>query len=359
MAEILRVNTLHKHYGDHHVVKGISFVLEKGDIGCLLGPSGCGKTTLLRCIAGFEPLTSGSISVDGREVSGRNYVAPERRRMGMVFQDNALFPHLTVAGNVAFGLKHRTRADKRNIVRNLLNTVGLAEKEGKYPHELSGGQQQRVALARALAPEPQLILLDEPFSNLDVELRESLSVEIRTILKRFSITALLVTHNQTEAFAMADRVGVISDGVMEQWDTPYGIYHRPATAAVAKFVGEGVLIHGTPSGNGTVSCALGKLKVDSGLPKEKQLKVLVRPEDIMIDEAGALQAVIADKQFRGPNILYTLKLASGEKLLVLVQSHETHALGEKIRFRLEMDDVVLFPDPDDFDDTAAQLGVDE
>lgn len=346
MAEILKIDSLHKHYGDQHVVKGISLTLEKGDIGCLLGPSGCGKTTLLRSIAGFELISSGNIFINGQEVSGANFLPPEKRRIGMVFQDNALFSHLTVADNVAFGLDGQTTSEKKNIVKNLLTITGLKEYGSKYPHELSGGEQQRVALARALAPEPSLILLDEPFSQLDVELRESLSAEIRSILKRFSITALMVTHNQIEAFAMADWVGVMSNGIMEQWGTPYAIYHQPATTAVARFVGEGVLIQGIATGNDKVICALGKLKTKSTLSGD-ELKILVRPEDIVLDTAGPLQAVIIGKKFRGPNILFTLQLDSGENILALAPSHVTHPLGEKIQFRLEMQDVVLFCDGED------------
>ena len=343
MSDILKINQLNKYFGDQHVVKGISFSLNKGAIGCLLGPSGCGKTTLLRCIAGLELLSSGSIFIDGLEVSGKSYVAPENRRIGMMFQDHALFPHLTVEENIKFGLGHRNHVDKKTIVKSLLQTVGLTEDEGKYPHELSGGQQQRVALARALAPEPNLLLLDEPFSNLDVDLRESLSAEVRSILKQISITALMVTHNQIEAFAMADRVGVISDGIMEQWDSAYGVYHRPATLAVAKFIGEGVLIQGKSSNNGTISCALGTLKPSAEVPKESHLNILVRPEDIAIDKSGPLKAVVAEQQFRGANILYTLRLDNGEKILALVESHLIHSSGENIAFRLVMDHVVFFP----------------
>lgn len=343
MAEILKVNQLHKYFDEQHVVRGISFSLNKGEIGCLLGPSGCGKTTLLRCIAGLELLSSGSISINGLEVNRHSYVAPEKRRIGMVFQDNALFPHLTVEGNIKFGLEHQSYENKKNIVKNLLKTVGLTENAGKYPHELSGGQQQRVALARALAPEPRLLLLDEPFSNLDVDLRESLSTEVRSILKRFSITALMVTHNQIEAFAMADQVGIISNGQMEQWDSSYEVYHRPATAAVAKFVGEGVLIQGKASSNGRIDCALGSLKPSTEVPPDSYQNILVRPEDIAIEESGPLKAMVAERHFRGANILYTLSLDSGEKILALAESHKAHTLGEKIAFRLVMNHVVLFP----------------
>jgi len=207
-------------YGHHAVVKDLSFVLNPGEIGCLLGASGCGKTTVLRLIAGFETPTHGTISLRDAVVGAlRRCVPPERRQIGMVFQDYALFPHLTVAGNIGFGIREKSALADRHI-EELLALVGLSGQAHKYPHELSGGQQQRVALARALAPRPHLLLLDEPFSNLDVELRERLSLEVRDILKESGTAAILVTHDQHEAFAVADVVGIMHAGRIEQWDTP-------------------------------------------------------------------------------------------------------------------------------------------
>ncbi|MFA7623642.1 MAG: ABC transporter ATP-binding protein [Pusillimonas sp.] len=219
------------------VVKHLSLGLEKGHIGCLLGASGCGKTTVLRAIAGFEPLRSGTIYLGNILLSSPGFqVEPQERNVGMMFQDYALFPHLTIEKNVGFGLRQWDK-DKRIIrVRDMLDLVGLSDVAKRYPHELSGGQQQRVALARALAPEPELLLLDEPFSNLDVDTRERLAFEVRDILKNTGHTALLVTHNQAEAFAIADRIGVMEKGVIVQWDTPYGLHHQPASEFVADFV---------------------------------------------------------------------------------------------------------------------------
>ncbi len=219
------------------VVKHLSLGLEKGHIGCLLGASGCGKTTVLRAIAGFEPLRSGTIYLGNILLSSSGFqVEPQERNVGMMFQDYALFPHLTIEKNVGFGLRQWDK-DKRIIrVRDMLDLVGLSDVAKRYPHELSGGQQQRVALARALAPEPELLLLDEPFSNLDVDTRERLAFEVRDILKNTGHTALLVTHNQAEAFAIADRIGVMEKGVIVQWDTPYGLHHQPASEFVADFV---------------------------------------------------------------------------------------------------------------------------
>jgi iron(III) transport system ATP-binding protein len=268
MTPALEISRICFEYRGHGpVCWNFSLSLGEGDIGCLLGPSGCGKTTVLRCIAGLEPVQAGEIRLRGQVVSRPGHTAaPEARRVGFVFQDYALFPHLTVAANVGFGLKHLPAAEKSSRVNDLLSAVGMERSGPKYPHELSGGQMQRVALARALAPRPQLLLLDEPFSNLDVDLRERLSIEVRSILKAFGTTALLVTHDQHEAFAMADYVGVMNQGVVEQWDAPYTLYHRPATRFVADFVGEGVLIDATAAEADGIQTALGPLKHCPGAP---------------------------------------------------------------------------------------------
>lgn len=219
------------------VVEDLTLALDKGEIGCLLGASGCGKTTVLRSIAGFEPLRSGQISL-GDQVLSRpsQQVAPEHRQVGMMFQDYALFPHLTVAKNIAFGLRRWHKDERDARTEEMLKLVDLLNLSKRYPHELSGGQQQRVALVRALAPRPALLLLDEPFSNLDVDSRERLAFEVRDILKATCTTAILVTHNQAEAFAIADRIGVMQAGKILQWDTPYGLHHQPVNDFVADFI---------------------------------------------------------------------------------------------------------------------------
>jgi iron(III) transport system ATP-binding protein len=258
----------------------------------------------------------------------------------MVFQDYALFPHLSVAANVGFGLAGLAGSERRSRVGELLATVGLGGQGDRYPHELSGGQQQRVALARALAPRPQLILLDEPFSNLDVDLRERLSLEVRDILKSQGITAVLVTHDQHEAFAMADEVGVMAAGTIQQWDTPYRVYHQPANRFVADFVGQGVFLPGLVIDDRSVEVELGVL--ESRLPlecsqgceacgKDCGVEVLLRPDDIIHDDRSDLLAEVRHKAFRGAEILYTLRLGSGVEVLSLVPSHHNHAIGEKNR----------------------------
>ena len=232
----LALSHLDIQYPGRHTpaVQGVTLGLRKGDIGVLIGPSGCGKTTLLRAVAGLEPVSGGKILLSGRVVSAPGQTEPaERRRIGMVFQDYALFPHMDVASNVGFGLNHLPRTERQQRVTEVLALVGLASAEKHFPHELSGGQQQRVALARALAPRPDLLLLDEPFSNLDVDLRERLAHEVRNILKAANATALLVTHDQLEAFAIGDVIGVMHQGQLQQWDDAYSLYHRPATRFVA------------------------------------------------------------------------------------------------------------------------------
>ena len=348
----LELDAIQQRYGDHTVVDGVSFRIDTGGIACLLGPSGCGKTTLLRCIAGFEPVAAGEIRLEGEVVSRPGHtLPPEKRRIGMVFQDYALFPHLTVAGNIAFGLRDAENRANTDRVATLLDTVGLTGQGHKFPHELSGGQQQRVALARALAPKPELILLDEPFSNLDVDLRERLSHEVRAILKQEGMTAVLVTHDQNEAFAMADEIGVMHEGHIQQWDTPYRLYHQPANRFVADFVGQGVFLPGEVISAHEVEVELGRLH--SALPLECSegcvtcgrncgVEVLLRPDDIVHDDASAMQAEVVLKAFRGADILYTLRLGSGQRVLSLVPSHHNHALGERIGIRLDVDHVVAF-----------------
>ena len=348
----LELNGVVQRYGSHTVVDGVGFCLASGRIACLLGPSGCGKTTLLRCIAGFEEIAAGEIRLHGEIVSRAGCrLPPEKRRIGMVFQDYALFPHLSVEENVAFGLGRQPQQDAHLRVRQLLATVGLAGQGDKFPHELSGGQQQRVALARALAPRPELILLDEPFSNLDVGLRERLSLEVREILKREGSTAILVTHDQNEAFAMADEIGVMHQGKIQQWDVPYNLYHRPANRFVADFIGQGVLLPGVVSAGTNVEMELGQLVSDmpvecsetcTGCHDGCEVDVLLRPDDVVHDDRSPLQAEVLHKAFRGAEILYTLRLASGATVLSLVPSHHNHALGEQIGIRLDADHVIAF-----------------
>ncbi|MDN5752168.1 MAG: ABC transporter ATP-binding protein [Nitrosospira sp.] len=352
MNTLLEVKNIRHAYGEQVVVNNLSLTLKKGEIGCLLGPSGCGKTTVLRCIAGFEPISAGEILLNGEAVSHSGFcLPPEQRHIGMVFQDYALFPHLTVVANVGFGLHRMQKRERASRVAELLQTVGLADAAAKYPHELSGGQQQRVALARALAPRPDLLLLDEPFSNLDVSLREHLSLEVRDILKNQNATAILVTHDQDEAFAMADEIGVMHRGEIQQWDSAYNLYHRPANRFVANFVGRGVFLPGKILDSRHVEIELGTLAGE--LPHRcapdcplcragNPVDVLIRPDDIVHDDDSPLRAAVVHKAFRGADILYTLRLPGGGAALSLVPSHHNHAIGEEIGIRLDAAHVVAF-----------------
>jgi len=347
MTTALEIKHIDFDYPGHGpVMRGFSLSLQDGEIGCLLGPSGCGKTTVLRCIAGLEAIRGGEILLHSQVVSRPGFVAPpEKRRVGVVFQDFALFPHLTVAANVGFGLRGVSTRDRDARVAELLAAVGMADAGEKFPHELSGGQMQRIALARALAPRPQLLLLDEPFSNLDVELRERLSIEVRSILKSMGTTALLVTHDQHEAFAMADNVGVMHDGAIEQWDSAYNLYHRPVTRFVADFVGEGVLLQATADASDRIDTVLGSLRhcPDCEIRPGQPISLLLRPDDVVHDDASVLKAQVVKKTFRGAEFLYTLRLADGNVVLSLVPSHHNHAIGEQIGIKLDVDHVVAFP----------------
>lgn len=333
-------------------VSHVSLGLARGQIGALIGPSGCGKTSLLRTVAGLERPARGRVVLDGVAVSDAAqgvHVGAEARRIGMVFQDYALFPHLTVLDNVMFGLHRLPRAEQKTRAAQMLDLVGLGGAAKRHPHQLSGGQQQRIALARALAPQPRLLLMDEPFSSLDVDLRERLAQEVRAILKQTDTTALFVTHDQFEAFAVGDVIGVMQQGELLQWDDPYALYHRPATRFVAGFVGHGVFLPGqvVAGADGVrVHTALGDWAdaVECPLPGAGgACDVLLRADDIVHDDASPVKARIQAKAFRGAEFLYTLALAGGEQVQALVPSHHDHAVGEWIGIRAEPDHVVTFP----------------
>jgi len=342
----LEVKNVAVAYDGYTVIKGINFSLQPGGIGCLLGPSGCGKTSLLRAIAGFEPLLQGEIRLHDKTVSVPGESLPtEKRRVGMMFQDFALFPHLSVEKNIAFGLKHLTVKQRDERVDELLKLVGLEHLKTAYPHELSGGQQQRIALIRAMAPRPEILLMDEPFSSMDAELREQLAREVRELLKRDGITAILVTHDQLEAFAMADVIGVLGNGKLHQWDNGYHIYHNPANRFVADFIGQGVMLPGR-----IIYCRLvetemgvfdGELSDDFDLGS--QVEVLLRPDDIIHDDDSETKLEVTAKVFRGAEYLYTLALPSGRSILCLVQSHHNHQIGERIGIKLDVEDLAVFP----------------
>ncbi len=298
-------------------LKGVSLELRQGEVGCLLGPSGCGKTTLLRCIAGFEAPFKGRIQVGGESVfeSSALSLAPEQRRVGMVFQDYALFPHLTVADNITFGLRSFTPKQRQEKLFELTEALQLGGLLQRYPHELSGGQQQRVALARALAPEPLLLLLDEPFSNLDPDLRLQMREELRALLKAWEVTALIVTHDQEEAFELSHRLGLLLEGQLAQWGGPQEVYERPSSLAVARFIGEGFEIKAEikDSAQRWVESEFGltqlseslwsQLQAQGDLSNAKKLNLYVRPQNWRVSDQPSERSVeieIVERRFRGP-----------------------------------------------------------
>lgn len=321
----LQVNQIEVSYGKTQVVKQVSFSLAEGQIGCLLGPSGCGKTTILLTIAGFQQPTRGQISINDSVVNdSKTFVPPEKRKVGMVFQDYALFPNMSVEDNVRFGIASLPKAEQAARIEELLSLVGLTHLAKVYPHQLSGGQQQRVALARAMAPRPSILLLDEPFSNLDVELREQLATEIRQILKKENVTAILVTHDQHEAFAMADNICVVHQGQIQQQDSPVNLYRSPANRFVASFIGEGVLIDGEVTEENRLKTELGSIPFAP--TSDAQFEVLIRPDHVQINDMAEIKAKVKSRTFRGSSYLYELTLASGKTVLSQLPSDQYYEL---------------------------------
>lgn len=319
---ILQLDNIIKCYTAHApaAVNQISLQLKQGEILGLLGPSGCGKTTLLRLIAGFEQADAGQLLLNGQVVAGvRQWTSPEQRMIGMVFQDFALFPHLTVADNVTFGLKQTKKIStevQQQRQTEVLRLVGLLGMENRYPHELSGGQQQRVALARALAPQPQLVLLDEPLSNLDVQVRLRLRQELRDILKTAGMTAVFVTHDQEEALAIADQVAVMRQGCLEQIGTPEEIYQRPQSQFVAEFVTQANFLEAQRYGNAWQT-EVGAFTPSEGgdlTAEDNQAVVMIRQEDLILQPDQAASTIIRDRQFLGREYRYCLKTQSGREL---------------------------------------------
>jgi iron(III) transport system ATP-binding protein len=327
----VRVRGLSKSFGAIEAVRELNLEIERGELMAVLGPSGCGKTTLLRVIAGFEQPDAGCVVVSDEVVAGPGrIIPPEKRRVGMVFQDYALFPHLSVEGNVAFGLTSRPREERETLTRRTLELVGLQHKARSDVHELSGGERQRVALARALAPEPELVLLDEPFSSLDASLRGGLRREVELILRDAEATALLVTHDQEEALSLADRVAVMRDGEIVQVGPPVEVYGRPATRWAAQFVGEVNVLSGVARGGG-VDTELGVFDLRS--PASGSVQVAVRPEQLELRADVNGNAEVVAREFRGHDVLYRLRHEGGKTLLVQLPSLELHEVGDSVFVR--------------------------
>lgn len=345
MPGILEINDIRCGYEGKTIVDDFSLSIRDTTLNCLLGPSGCGKTTVLRAIAGFEPVLEGEIILDGRVISSKTIqVPPERRGIGMVFQDYALFPHLSVGENVTFGLRKQSRSQQRKVAHEMLELVGLEDCMNRYPHELSGGQQQRIAVARALAPEPPLLLMDEPFSNLDVDLRERLVLDVREILRQRQTTTLFVTHDQEEAFVIGEHVAVMDDGRILQWDLPYNLYHEPANRFVADFIGQGRLIEGVLVSHESVETSLGMLAGNRSYewPAGTRVDVLLRPDDVLLDVEEGVDCLITDRHFKGAQIMYTLRTPGGDELLSLVPSHLDINTGQKVKVGVDAEHLVVF-----------------
>ncbi|MDH4176597.1 MAG: ABC transporter ATP-binding protein [Thermoleophilia bacterium] len=326
-----------KRYGDVLAVDRASLCVDRGHVVALLGPSGCGKTTLLRLIAGFERPDAGTIEVAGAAAAGPAICTPpERRPVGMVFQDYALFPHLTVADNVGFGLR---RAERPTRVPMLLALVGLCGLGDRYPHELSGGQQQRVALARALAPAPDIVLLDEPWSNVDPHLREELRSEVTGILRPLGVTVLLVTHDREEAFSVADRVALVHEGTIVQEGTAEELYFNPASRWAAEFVGTGNVLRGHVQ-DGLVRTTLGTFPAN-GASGADEVEVLIRPELLELSPDPEGNGEVVRREFRGHDVFYRV-LLDGVELLSHRPSTEVVPLGARVAIRLHEGHVPVF-----------------
>jgi len=329
-AEIkLRLRGVGKRYGQVEALRDLTLEVAAGEILLIVGPSGCGKSTALRLIAGLDSPDRGEIEISGRVVAGSRWVGPEQRGVGMVFQDYALFPHMTVARNVAFGLQRWPRERRAARVAEVLELVDLGRHAQRYPHELSGGEQQRVAIARALAAQPHLLLLDEPLSNLDAELRAGMRVELRRVLKAAGITGVMVTHDQEEAFAIADRVAVFSQGQLCQVGAAEEIYHAPACRFVADFVGEAGFLRGSVSGC-RVLTEIGEFDGD-GWPSGTTVEVMLRPSDLRLQPGPDGEAVVVARHFRGADNAYDVRLPSGTLLRCSLPGAQPLPVGARVR----------------------------
>lgn len=340
--------TLKNSKESNHVIKNLNLEIKEGELASLLGPSGCGKTTLLRTLAGLETHQAGTCFIGEKNIFQLN---AHQRNIGLVFQDYALFPHLTVKENILIGLKKNGYSHE--LYQKLIHMVKIETFESRYPHQLSGGQQQRVAIVRSLVRSPDLILLDEPFSGLDAHLREEMSNELRALFKELKTSALLVTHDQKEAFSFSDKIGVMMNGELKQWSTPFDLYHEPKLRAVAEFIGETSFINIQKDSAGNLTSAFEHFPIDNTFISEGFL--MVRPDDIVLlnpeetkiecipQGTVILKATLIHSEFRGPTSLHTIKLKSGEHIKALSPSHQHFSLNKEINFYVSMDRQIIFP----------------
>ena len=376
---ILQLENITKTYsnpmnkGNTLVLDDVSLKLKHGELLGLLGPSGCGKTTLLRIIAGFESISQGIVEIAGKVVcTNCEYIAPEKRNTGMVFQDYALFPHLTVAENIAFGLKSQAKKRKKGFfapdkrsdekirqrIQEVLELVGLTGLQKRYPHQLSGGQQQRISLARALAPQPALILLDEPLSNLDVQVRHRLRAEIRSILKAAGTSAIFVTHDREEALAISDQIVVMREGKIEQVGTPEQVYLNPESRFVAEFVTQANFIPATKQ-NLVWTTELGQFSISSDAKFNQKGDLMLRQEDIMLIPNHTSEIVVRDRQFLGREYHYCVEIPSGKIIHARTDLNNIIAVGTKVDLKLNIDHPQIFPFANKINRSLAKAGVAE
>jgi iron(III) transport system ATP-binding protein len=321
----------------------VSLTIHEGEVLAVVGPSGSGKTTLLRVIAGLESSKSGKLFIDDQIVFSENtFVPPEQRKVGMVFQDHALFPHMTVRQNILFGVKHWKKDDQDRRLFELENLLGLRDYINRYPHELSGGQQQRVAVARTLAPKPKVILLDEPLSNIDADLRTFLAQELKSVIKQTGTTAVWVTHDQTEALDLADRIIVMNEGKIEQVDKPWNLYNQPKTRFVANFIGHAVFIQGDLKKD-MILTEIGAINCPPCLRNSRKMEVMLRPDDVNVKPHDAGIGTIIKRQFFGSLQLYSISLPSGQIVLSNEPTHINWPIGTKVQLTLKIRSIVAFP----------------
>lgn len=324
------------------VLESLSLEVEQGEIVCLLGASGCGKTTLLKAIAGLLPLSSGTMSLNCMTIDdGENWLPPEQRNIGMIFQDYALFPHLTVADNIAFGLRQLPQSEQKAKVEEMLELVHLASYGDRYPHQLSGGQQQRVAIARSLAYKPDLLLLDEPFSNIDTQVRHELIGEIRKIFKKQGVTAIFVTHSREEAFAFSDKMAVMNHGVIEQYGAASELYYQPSSKFVADFLGGGSYLAAKRLSESEFETELGKVEASAqkSIQVGEQCELLLRPQHVQISGAEESSVTVLEQQFMGDHCRYVIDAGSSR---LLATSAEPLAIGQRVSVKIETQGVLAF-----------------
>ena len=341
----LELNNISLKLDSEEIISNLNLQVVENEIVSIVGASASGKSSLLRTIAGFENIYSGRILINQKIVnSSTDSIPPEKRNVGIIFQDLALFPHLTVMENIKFGLSGISKNIQTERCNNLLNILNIEDIEDKFPHQISGGQQQRVAIARAIAPKPDILLLDEPFSALDEELKDQLIKDVKSLLKKEEITAIIITHNIKEALEISDKIGFLSERKIIQYDTPYDIYHKPNTKEIANFLGQNRYINGKIVDTNHVKTQLGSFSIKDSISfkKDEIVDVMIRPDDIIHDDNSKITAKVVSKIFHGSDFLYELELPSKENILCYTPSHHDHSINELIGIKALLDHIILF-----------------